>query len=696
MKKYFLTLVASFMTVIAFAQLKQPQVVSEILTGVKPAMQHTVNPMKFTGKIQAPVKKQTTRRAVSRRVSPVDLEGEYIACTYQFVTEKNESTGAYELVPNTISRKGITARIEVTGENTIAIYGINTNALASETKIDATVNDNGSITIAAGQTLWSHDTYGDFIMGNCSGENITDAFTGTAYDDGSIGIDQLWAEFYGTGDEQSINGSICRTFLAPVNGTMSYETDEINETTGEETGARVEVSQNCFISQSEDAKTVTVWNFHNFTLGEVVDIAIEPDKTFSIAGGEQMVYYHSKYGYFPLWGLNGNSLDDLTGKVEGAQLKAEMGLAYYISGLGGFPFPNDIFTIDLTDGTEFAVPEAETGELVTLPEGLTATEYPFSYSIYVGDERQNITSKAKVAKSENDIYFQGLDVYIPEAWVKGTYDAEKGTVTIPVTYTGAYNDAPHFFAGYGGEDGPKELVLDYDADADTYSYSATIMIYKGSTTTSYAYFYNGLFLGTKPSPVTPPAGLQTVDMPLKGNYFDRDAKDPVEKTGTVKVGRDGADLYIQNLFADKVEGGWVKGTFTTTENGQYVVFPMNQYVGDLSKNGLSAYLTGYYQENESAEGSVSDVIFSYTNDGTYEYYMALNPVILTRFKNSIKSESFWQAGMTIGDAPTGINALNADKVQKSDGAWYTIGGQRVAQPTQKGLYIHNGKKIVIK
>jgi hypothetical protein len=695
MKKYFLTLVASFMTVIAFAQLKQPQVVSEILTGVKPAMQHTVNPMKFTGKIQAPVKKQTTRRAVSRRVSAADLEGEYIACTYQFVTEKNETTGAYELVPSTISRKGITARIEVTGENTIAIYGINTNALASETKIDATVNDNGSITIAAGQTIWSHNTYGDFIMGNCSGENITDAFTGTAYDDGSIGIDQLWAEFYGTGDEQGINGSICQTFLAPVNGTMSYETDEINETTGAKTGERVKIDQNCFISQSEDAKTVTVWNFHNFTLGEVVDIAIEPDKTFSIAGGEQMVYYHSQYGYFPLWGLNGNSLDDLTGKVEGAQLKAEMGLAYYISGLGGFPFPNDIFTIDLTDGTEFAVPEAETGELVTLPEGLTATEYPFSYSLYVGGERQDITSKAKVAKSENDIYFQGLDVYIPEAWVKGTYDAEKGTVTIPVTYTGAYNGAPHFFAGYGGENGPKELVLDYDADADTYSYSATIMIYKGSTTTSYAYFYNGLFLGTKPSPVTPPAGLQTVDMPLKGNYFDGDAENPVEKTGTVKVGRDGDDLYIQNLFADKVEGGWVKGTFTTTENGQYVVFPMNQYVGDLS-NGLSAYLTGYYQENESAEGSVSDVIFSYTNDGTYEYYMALNPVILTRFKNSINSVSFWQAGMTIGDAPTGINALSADKVQKSDGAWYTIGGQRVAQPTQKGLYIHNGKKIVIK
>ena len=42
---------------------------------------------------------------------------------------------------------------------------------------------------------------------------------------------------------------------------------------------------------------------------------------------------------------------------------------------------------------------------------------------------------------------------------------------------------------------------------------------------------------------------------------------------------------------------------------------------------------------------------------------------------------------------TDIQGISADKMM--EGAWYTIQGVRVDQPT-KGLYIHNGRKVVIK
>ena len=692
MKKFLLMLVAVMVAVTSFAQLKERIQVSSLQQFAKPQLERTVTPMKYTGKIQNKpqvFKKSTASRALA---SASELEGEYIACSYQYYVEQDEATGESQLVPATISRKGIPARIEATGNNTINIYGINSNAYYTDLPISATVNlETGAITIAAGQTIWNHATYGDFTMYNMESETGTDAFTGTANEDGTISIDQLWAEAYGTGDNFGINGAMNGTFLAPVNGSMSYTTDEVDAETGEQTGNRNEVTQNCFISQSEDAKSVTVWNFHNFDLGEVVDIAIEADKTFSIAGGKQTVYYNSNYGYFTLWGFDGQYLDDLYGKVEGTQLKAEIGMAIYLSGVGGWTLPEDIFTIELIDGSEFAIPEAETGELVTLPAGLTPVEYPFSFSVYVGGQRQDMTSKAKIAKSENDFYFQGLDIQIPEAWVKGTYDAEKGTITVPVTYTGAYEGTPHFFAGYGGEDGPKELTLDYDADADTYSYSAAIMIYKGSETTQYAYYYNGLFLGTKPSPTTAPENLVTTDMPFKGNYGTQNAQEPTEVTGTVKVGRDGDDLYIQNLFASEIPGSWLKGTFTTIENKQYVVFPMNQYVGDLS-NGLSAYLTGYMSGGEGTDGKVTDVYFLYNAEDNY--YTAITPVILTRFKSTSNFTAYYAAGMTIGDAPSAISDIKT--VKNDDNAWYNLNGVRVAQPTQKGLYIHNGKKFVIK
>ncbi len=43
---------------------------------------------------------------------------------------------------------------------------------------------------------------------------------------------------------------------------------------------------------------------------------------------------------------------------------------------------------------------------------------------------------------------------------------------------------------------------------------------------------------------------------------------------------------------------------------------------------------------------------------------------------------------------TGIDGVNASKY--ADGEWYTTGGVRVDKPTKKGLYIHNGRKVVIK
>lgn len=46
--------------------------------------------------------------------------------------------------------------------------------------------------------------------------------------------------------------------------------------------------------------------------------------------------------------------------------------------------------------------------------------------------------------------------------------------------------------------------------------------------------------------------------------------------------------------------------------------------------------------------------------------------------------------------PTGIQAIHQEQ-QAAANAWYTIDGQRLnAEPTQRGIYIHDGKKVVIK
>jgi hypothetical protein len=55
-----------------------------------------------------------------------------------------------------------------------------------------------------------------------------------------------------------------------------------------------------------------------------------------------------------------------------------------------------------------------------------------------------------------------------------------------------------------------------------------------------------------------------------------------------------------------------------------------------------------------------------------------------------------QLSITIGDDTTGIGTVGCDSVATDNDEWYTLDGQKLQQaPTQKGLYIKNGKKVVI-
>ena len=50
--------------------------------------------------------------------------------------------------------------------------------------------------------------------------------------------------------------------------------------------------------------------------------------------------------------------------------------------------------------------------------------------------------------------------------------------------------------------------------------------------------------------------------------------------------------------------------------------------------------------------------------------------------------------VTFKAATTGIQTVKGN-TQRQDGKWYTLSGIAVDKPT-KGLYIHNGKMVVIK
>jgi hypothetical protein len=46
------------------------------------------------------------------------------------------------------------------------------------------------------------------------------------------------------------------------------------------------------------------------------------------------------------------------------------------------------------------------------------------------------------------------------------------------------------------------------------------------------------------------------------------------------------------------------------------------------------------------------------------------------------------------DIPDGINGVTSDQVGTEK--WFDMQGRRIDKPTKKGLYIRDGKKVVIK
>lgn len=310
-------------------------------------------------------------------------------------------------------------------------------------------------------------------------------------------------------------------------------------------------------------------------------------------------------------------------------------------------------------------------ELVTPPAGLSTETYFFEARKRDNTiAHQNIT----IGINNNDVYIKGIFAEMPEAWVKGTLD-ESGNITIPTNqYLGLVDDVTRYLVGYGA--GIEDIVFT-KSPKGIYRTTTYVFPTSAKSSTSYiGYFYTASAIASGvPASITAPDGLTTEDYTLT-------ATSGIQGEQTVKVGFDGDDVYIQGLFnSTNYLNAWVKGT--VNGDGKYV-FTAPQRLGNYY-----TYFIGY-----DANGLVDEVVFDYdatTNTFTAEGNYCINTNIANRY-----SYQSVVGAKLVGPNPDGINAINADVKSADEGAWYTVNGVRVAAPTQKGLYIHNGKKVVIK
>ncbi|MDE6638054.1 MAG: hypothetical protein K2K32_07460, partial [Muribaculaceae bacterium] len=147
-------------------------------------------------------------------------------------------------------------------------------------------------------------------------------------------------------------------------------------------------------------------------------------------------------------------------------------------------------------------------------------------------------------------------------------------------------------------------------------------------------------------------------------------------------------LYRIGLYNDQT---------TNTNNNVYVNdldesdFVVVNYINDYGSN--SNHPSVATDEEYFAVLAGADAVISVAKDGTANEETGLYDVAysLYRIDTAITKITVYKPAEGSGDAVEAIESIKA-----VDNNWYSIDGVRVAEPTRPGLYIHNGKKIIVK
>lgn len=169
-----------------------------------------------------------------------------------------------------------------------------------------------------------------------------------------------------------------------------------------------------------------------------------------------------------------------------------------------------------------------------------------------------------------------------------------------------------------------------------------------------------------------------------------------EYTGTETT----ADYNSQNLLKKMIEADVVPTYNATTDEYNYLFgfFRANKGLGVTTYEN-NQFLLGFWLSQGSG--------LFYSNSA----YLPVKSATAAKMKLGTKYGKFVKDPVTgnskyipallfdfanVGSGTTGINEVVNQSTKLNDGKYYTLSGQQVEKPTAGGIYIHNGRKFVVK
>lgn len=146
------------------------------------------------------------------------------------------------------------------------------------------------------------------------------------------------------------------------------------------------------------------------------------------------------------------------------------------------------------------------------------------------------------------------------------------------------------------------------------------------------------------------------------------------------------------IYGTEVKGIVPAGTgllMTGTEGATYV-FPLAS--GDATADVSGNKLVGVTIDTDLSTLTDGDSHYVYDN-GAFRL-QSTGTIAANEAYLSLPTSGTDKINVTLGGVSTGIKGIAADN--EDHGAWYTLDGVKVNEkPTAKGLYIHNGKKVIV-
>ena len=211
-----------------------------------------------------------------------------------------------------------------------------------------------------------------------------------------------------------------------------------------------------------------------------------------------------------------------------------------------------------------------------------------------------------------------------------------------------------------------------------------------------------------------------------------------DKTDNVIPANTGVILATKKT-ADQIEGGAVVRERASLTSYNTMVIPMEEYnpneasadyketnllkplitaqvvptVEDTEKGKTYNYLFGFYHANKGMGVETYNanefLLGFWISNGTGKFYSNSACLPIAEAKNmklGVSYNDFDPNGnkkvpalffdFANADGTTGIDEVVNTTVKNNDGKYYTLSGQQVEKPTAGGIYIHNGKKFVVR